>query len=122
MAKAYARRFYSSKAWQDCRNEYAKRRQHLCENCLKRGILKPADIVHHRIEISPLNIDRPEITLNNKNLELLCRECHAKKHEDSGWKKYNEKKRKKKKARMRYQVDENGKVSAKKESEGPLVS
>ena len=121
MAKEYARRFYSSKAWQDCRNEYAKKRQHLCEDCMRRGIIKPGEIVHHRIEISPLNIDTPEITLNHNNLELLCRECHAKKHEDSGWKKYNEEKRRKKKATRRYQVDKNGKVSANLAHDGPLV-
>lgn len=112
MAKPYARQFYSSKAWQDCRNEYAKKVHHLCENCLRQGIYKPGEIVHHRIEISPLNIDRPEITLNHKNLELLCRECHKQKHNDKvGWQHYNAKRRAKKQNAMRYSVDEFGKVS-----------
>ena len=73
MAKPFARQFYSSKAWQDCRNEYAKRRHHLCENCLRRGIYRPGTIVHHKIEIDPVTIERPEISLNFDNLELLCR-------------------------------------------------
>lgn len=112
MAKPFARQFYSSKAWQDCRNEYAKKRHHLCENCLKKGILKPGEIVHHRIELTPLNIQHPEITLNHANLELLCRECHQQRHEGSaGWSKYNEQRRQKKRARDRYFVDENGKVT-----------
>ena len=111
MAKPYARQFYSSKAWQDCRNEYAKKVHHLCENCLRQGIYKPGEIVHHRIEISPLNIDKPEITLNQKNLELLCRECHQQKHNDkAGWQHYNAKRRKAKQVSLRYVVDENGKV------------
>jgi 5-methylcytosine-specific restriction endonuclease McrA len=114
MAKPYARQFYSSKAWQDCRNEYAKKVHHLCENCLRQGIYKPGEIVHHRIEISPLNIDRPEITLNHKNLELLCRECHALRHDGkTGWKVYNRKRRKAKESTRRYLVDEQGKVTSK---------
>ena len=115
MAKPYARQFYSSKAWQDCRNEYAKKVHHLCENCLRQGIYKPGEIVHHRIEISPLNIDKPEITLNQKNLELLCRECHKARHDHSGygWDKVNAKRKAEKIAKLRYKVDEFGKVFAK---------
>ena len=75
MAKAFARKFYSSKAWQDCRNEYAKRQHFLCEDCLRRGIYKPGTIVHHKIEIDPVTIEKPEIALNFNNLELLCRDC-----------------------------------------------
>lgn len=80
MAKPFARQFYSSKAWQDCRNEYAKRRHYLCENCLRKGIYRPGEIVHHKIELDPINIENPEVALNFDNLELLCRECHAEKH------------------------------------------
>ena len=80
MAKPFAKQFYSSKAWQDCRNEYAKRKCYLCENCLRRGIYKPGEIVHHKIELDPVNIEKPEIALNFDNLELLCRECHAEAH------------------------------------------
>ena len=53
MAKDFAKAFYSSKAWQDCRNSYAAKRLHLCERCLARGIYRPGDIVHHVIEITP---------------------------------------------------------------------
>ena len=111
MAKPFARKFYSSKAWQDCRNAYAKKAHHLCENCLKNGIYKPGEIVHHKIEISPMNITHPEITLNHRNLELLCRECHILRHDyQIGWNVYNKKRRSKE--AQRYKVDENGKVSA----------
>lgn len=115
MAKPYARQFYSSKAWQDCRNEYAKKVHHLCENCLRQGIYKPGEIVHHRIEISPLNIDKPEITLNQKNLELLCRTCHREKHKHvmHGWAKVNAKKREAKEALKRYRVKPDGTVVGK---------
>lgn len=115
MAKAFAKKFYSSKAWQDCRNEYAARRHYLCEDCLRRGIYKPGVIVHHKIEIDPVTIEKPEIALNFDNLELLCRECHARRHEQQfkGWKYFNERRKEKKLNDNRYIVDENGKVFAK---------
>lgn len=112
MAKPFARQFYNSKAWKDCRNEYAKRRAHLCENCLKKGIYRPGEIVHHMIEIDPVTIEHPEIALNFDNLELLCRDCHAARH-GGGWSEANKKRRAAKEAANRYVVDENGNVSAK---------
>lgn len=81
MARDFAKSFYSSKRWQDCRNGYARSVGFLCENCLRRGIYKPGDIVHHRIEIDPVTISNPEVALNWNNLELLCRECHAEAHD-----------------------------------------
>lgn len=115
MAKEYARGFYSSKAWQSCRNEYAKRRSFLCEDCLRRGIYKPGEIVHHKIELDPINIEKPEVALNFENLELLCRECHAKRHEHNGgrWSEVNKRRQAKREASMRYRVGPDGKIFAK---------
>lgn len=113
MAKTFARKFYSSKQWQDCRNEYMKQAHYLCENCLRKGIYKPAEIVHHKIELNPINIEYPEISLNFDNLEAVCRECHDEYHDNHGkWAKVNEKKRKAKADRQRYIVDASGKVTA----------
>lgn len=114
MAKPFARKFYSSKAWQDCRNEYARRRHYLCEECLRKGIYKPGEIVHHKIELDPINIERPEIALNFDNLELLCRDCHRERHGQTGgrWDEVNKRKRAARDAKNRYKVDENGVVSA----------
>lgn len=78
--KEYAEGFYKGKAWQDCRNAYLKSKQGLCEKCLSRGIIKGAEIVHHKIHISPDNIGNPDISLNWDNLECLCRDCHAEEH------------------------------------------
>lgn len=80
MAREFAKQFYSSKVWQDCRNDYAAKRHYLCENCLARGIYRPGAIVHHVEELTPMNIQNPEITLNHSNLRLLCRDCHAEQH------------------------------------------
>lgn len=114
MAKAFAKQFYSSKAWQDCRNEYAKRKNHLCENCLRKGIYRPGEIVHHKIEIDPITIEKPEIALNFDNLELLCRVCHSRVHDFPGgkWAIVNKRRREKRDRKNRYIVGENGEVAA----------
>ena len=113
MAKEFARKFYSSKQWQDCRNEYMKERQYLCENCLRQGIYRPARYVHHIIELDPINIENPEIALGFDNLECVCRACHDEYHDNHGrWAKVNESKRVKRDASLRYFVDETGKVTA----------
>ena len=80
MAKEFSRSFYRSAAWQSCRNEYMKCAHYLCEDCLARGIYKPAKEVHHIEELTPLNIHRPEIALNFDNLVALCKECHKARH------------------------------------------
>ena len=79
--KPYAEKFYKSKSWQKVRNAYMRSQRSLCEICLANGIIKPCEIVHHKIELTPENIDNPEITLNYNNLELLCRQCHAEAHD-----------------------------------------
>lgn len=114
MAKAFAKQFYSSKAWQSCRNEYAKKKHHLCENCLRQGIYRPGEIVHHKIEVSPLNIEKPEIVLNHDNLELLCRVCHAKAHDQHGgrWDKINKKRKEEREKALRYSISADGTVVA----------
>lgn len=93
--KEFAAGFYKSKAWQKCRESYAQSVGWLCEDCLEKGIYKPGEIVHHKTEITPENIDKPEITLNWDNLRLVCRECHAVQH---GMR------------QRRYSVDEYGRV------------
>lgn len=119
MAKPFARQFYSSKAWQDCRNARMKKSHHLCDNCLAKGIYKPAKFVHHIEELTPINIHRPEITLSFDNLMCVCNECHNELHDNKGrWHKINEARRKEKFEANRYEVDENGRISAKA---APLV-
>ena len=76
----FSSKFYFSQAWKDCRNGYLKSVGGLCERCLKRGIYKPAEIIHHKVFLTPSNIDDPTITLNWGNLTALCRDCHAEVH------------------------------------------
>lgn len=93
--KEYAEKFYKSRAWKHTRQAYLEKVGGLCERCLKRGLYVPAEIVHHRVHISPENINDPTVTLDQRNLEALCRDCHAAEHDTSG---------------KRYTLDEFGRV------------
>jgi 5-methylcytosine-specific restriction protein A len=44
----------------------------ICEHCDRRGVTTPARVVNHRIDIR----DRPDLRLNESNLEALCKQCH----------------------------------------------
>ena len=72
--------FYSSWQWRKCKASYLEHVGGLCERCRQRGLIVPADDVHHKIRITAANINRPEITLNWANLEALCEDCHKKEH------------------------------------------
>ena len=76
MAKDYAKKFYHSKAWLDCRASYISTVNGLCEHCLKDNKYIPGYIVDHIVEIAPDNINDPEITLSHDNLQYLCLRCH----------------------------------------------
>lgn len=80
MAREFASKFYKSKAWKQARQAYFTMRHGLCERCLENGRYVPGEIVHHKIHLTPSNINNPVISLGFNNLELLCRECHAKEH------------------------------------------
>lgn len=75
MAKEFAKKFYRSSAWQKCRASYIKSVYGLCERCNK-----PGYIVHHKILLTPNNINNPDVTLNWANLEYLCLDCHNLEH------------------------------------------
>lgn len=92
--KEFAKKFYKSKAWQRTRKAYAASVCGLCEQCLKRGVYKAGEIVHHKNPLTPENINEPAVSLSWGNLELLCRDCHGKAHGQS----------------KRYKVDEMGRI------------
>ena len=84
MAKEWARSFYNSKSWKDCRQAYIAEVNGLCERCLKKDIVNPGYIVHHIEHLTPNNINDVEITLNFDNLEYLCQSCHSSHHNSNG--------------------------------------
>ena len=81
MARDFARKFYNSQTWHNARNAYIQSVGGLCERCLAKGLINPAEIVHHKIELTPDNITSKEIATGADNLEALCRSCHAEEHE-----------------------------------------
>ena len=76
MAKDWATAFYKSKKWQKCRHTYLEKRilidGGLCEECRE----KPGYIVHHKKMLTEENILDPDISLNEDNLEYVCKACH----------------------------------------------
>lgn len=75
-----AKRFYNSAAWIKCRESVLIRDDYLCQECLKQGILTPADMVHHIKHF----LDYPELALDEDNLTSLCNPCHNKEHPEKG--------------------------------------
>lgn len=80
----FAHQFYHSKAWQDVRTFVWDRAHGLCERCMERGDVKPADVVHHIVPLSVDNIGDPNISLNPDNLTALCNDCHTEVHQHLG--------------------------------------
>lgn len=76
MAQDWAKRFYTSSAWRKLRDYVLKRDDYLCARC---GA--PGKIVHHKVKLTPLNINDPFVSLNADNLETLCQDCHNAEHE-----------------------------------------
>lgn len=95
--KEFAKTFYASKAWHDCRRAFLMSKNNLCERCSTPDNPVIADIVHHKIYLSRYNINDPNITLCWDNLEALCQDCHNKEHHQKSKEK-------------RYSFDEDGNV------------
>ncbi|MDO4206842.1 MAG: HNH endonuclease [Lachnospiraceae bacterium] len=95
MAKDFTGNFYQSAAWKNCRAAYIKSVGGLCERCYANGIIRHGDTVHHKIHLTPENINDPAVTLNFENLCLVCRDCHAYYHKTN---------------QQRYRVDQDGHI------------
>ena len=102
VAKPWAVAFYKSKAWKTARKQALARTGGLCQWCLDKGLIVPAEEVHHTIELTQTNINNPDITLNQERLIPLCHRCH-----DTTKYKANER---------RWRVDANGNVSTNAET------
>ncbi|WP_227002045.1 HNH endonuclease signature motif containing protein [Pediococcus damnosus] len=68
--------FYHSTAWKKLSYQY-KLANPMCEACLKRGIIRQADIADH---VVPIKQDWTK-RLDYSNLESLCQYCHNDKTE-----------------------------------------
>jgi len=84
MAQLFARRLYVSKEWRELRFNLIVERGPICKRCSKVVIDTSKLIGHHKIAISPNNINDINVTLNKDNVELICFDCHNVEHKRYG--------------------------------------
>ncbi len=72
--------FYKTPEWKSAREACLKKAGGLCEECLKKGLITPATIVHHRVHMNAKTITDPKLRSGLDNLEALCVNCHAAAH------------------------------------------
>ena len=73
---------YQSRQWKDLRKKLQMERP-LCENCLKKGIIKPMEECHHVLSPFQKGITEEEKyrrAFDEKNILCLCKDCHIKEH------------------------------------------
>jgi 5-methylcytosine-specific restriction endonuclease McrA len=68
-------RFYKSVAWQVAREIKIRDANGKCERCSALG-----EEVHHIKRLTVQNVTDSNISLNQENLELLCKKCHNAEH------------------------------------------
>ena len=93
--------FYNSMAWKNTSRAYKQSVGCLCERCMSKGFVTPAEIVHHKTPLTDSNISDLSVSLSWDNLQALCRQCHAEVHEEM----YAARTKK------RYKIDRNGRVT-----------
>ena len=68
------KRFYSSGSWTRASREH-RIQEPLCQECLRRGVVKSAEMVHHEPPLEIL-MDKGLNPLDHKYLQSLCNNCH----------------------------------------------
>lgn len=84
MAEEFAKRFYASKAWRELRFNLILQRGQVCARCGRLIGNTSLLIGHHKIHLTKDNISDCEITLNPKNIDLICFDCHNAEHRRYG--------------------------------------
>ncbi|KAA6338638.1 hypothetical protein EZS27_013381 [termite gut metagenome] len=72
---------YNTPQWKRLRNaKYIE--NPLCERCLEKGIIKPAEHIHHIISFMQTDnqLRRLELAFDYSNLQALCTDCHNEIH------------------------------------------
>lgn len=103
MSKPFAKSFYNSQKWITTRDYIFKKQYGICQEC---GA--PGEEVHHKIHLTINNIGNPDIALDEKNLILLCKNCHFQKHRETN--PLEQSFKKKKLTLDGYYFDENGEL------------
>ena len=82
-------KFYKSDNWIELKDSVMRDAHYECQHCLKKGIYKRAEMVHHINEVRK----RPDLALTREfvdsitnekiiNLVALCNSCHEVEHPD----------------------------------------
>ena len=76
-----SQKIYNSKQWKQLRNAYIKEFP-LCQSCLEKGKIVPAEQIHHRVEFlkGTTQAEIEALAYDWDNLMSLCKECHLEKH------------------------------------------
>lgn len=74
MAKSFSKPFYDSRLWKNTRKQILRDAGYTCQECNANR----ASEVHHKIPLTPENINDISISLHPDNLEAVCGECHKK--------------------------------------------
>ena len=74
---SHASDYYNTPAWKRLRETYISLHP-ICEECLRHGIVTPAEHVHHRYFWDSFNTEelKWEKFLDEKNLCSCCQKCH----------------------------------------------
>lgn len=81
--------FYYCKQWRalvkQIRLERMAQNNLKCERCGKH-LFRPGDCIgHHKIPLTPMNVNDWNISMNPENIELICLGCHNKEHKRFGY-------------------------------------
>lgn len=68
--------FYNSPVWKRKKREILKAQHYECQRCKKKGKYMRARTVHHKEYLRK----RPDLALDNDNLEAICDGCHYDEH------------------------------------------
>lgn len=91
MSYGLRKEFYNSKVWKDVKKSIWLKQNLLCNRCHKPvyvdGISewipkeqRRTGIVHHIEYLNDSNIYDDNVTINEDNLEGICKDCHEKEH------------------------------------------
>ena len=75
--------FYHSKAWRDL-SYLLRLKSGKCQRCGRIADIKQLH-AHHKVLLTPSNINDISISLNPDNIEILCSSCHDEEHNRFGY-------------------------------------
>lgn len=75
--------FYHSKAWRDL-SYLLRLKSGKCQRCGRIADMKQLH-AHHKVLLTPSNVNDTSVSLNPDNIEILCSSCHDEEHNRFGY-------------------------------------